>query len=151
MLSNPSCAFACVLLTLAACASTPVAENSAVSAAVGRMWKEHIAAAQRKDLDATLAMYADDVVYVIPGAQDVRGRAALEVVEAEALRTADIFDVVHSTHDLHVFGDVAYEVGTVHGPVRPHGQPVRVVTFHFMAQWDRQVDGTWRVRCLVGR
>jgi hypothetical protein len=28
---------------------------------------------------------------------------------------------------------------------------VRVVTFHFMALWRRQPDGTWRLAYLVGQ
>jgi hypothetical protein len=45
---------------------------------------------------------------------------------------------------------VAYELGTVVGPIRMLGEEPLVVTFHFMAQWVRAADGRWRMRSFVG-
>ena len=141
--------FLVVLLgaALGSCAFAPAGSDAAT--AIASMWREHIDAAKRKDTAAVLEIYAEDVVYVV-GGQEQRGRAAMAVSEAEALRGADLIAAEHTTRGLHVIGDVAYEVGSVVGPVRPVGGEAQVVRFHFMATWRRGADGIWRIRHLVG-
>ena len=126
--------------------STEADARRAVSAA----WRDHIDAAKRKDAKAVVEIYADDVVYVVPGVADVRGRSAIDRMEAETLAANDVLDAVHTIESLEVFGDVAYEIGTVVGPVRAKGEEVQTVTFHFMALWRRQADGAWRIQHIVG-
>jgi ketosteroid isomerase-like protein len=121
-----------------------------VRAAISDAWTHHIEAAQRKDLDAVMKIYADDVVYIIPRIQEVRGRAEMEESEAETLAAADVLDAVHTIDDLRVYGELAYELGTVKGPVQPRGEPARTVTFHFMARWRRQSNGEWQIQHMVG-
>ncbi len=132
----------------------PAAQAQAGQTDVGRAidvaWSEHIEAARRKDLDAVTRIYADDVTYVIPGVQEARGRAAIDALEAQALSSANVLEAVHTTESLRVFGDLAYELGTVVGPVEAQGKPAQIVIFHFMATWRRQTDGTWRIEFMVG-
>ncbi len=141
---------------LSACFSAPVPdapmeEAADVRAAISRLWYDHIEAAKAKDLAGVIEMYAEDAVYLVPGVQDVRGRPAIEEMEAGSLAEADVLEATHTIRDLRVFGDVAYEIGTVSGPVRPRGQSAQTVTFPFMAMWQRQASGAWRVRGLVGK
>ncbi len=75
---------------------------------------------------------------------DVRG------VVGETLSEADVIDAVHTTKSLRVFGDAAYELGTIVGPIQSDGEPAKTVTFHFMAMWKRGADGTWRIQSFVG-
>jgi uncharacterized protein (TIGR02246 family) len=143
-----------VVALLGACSSTRRGEDldGAVREAVETAWREHIDAARRKDAERVAAIYAEDAIYAVAGAPEVRGRAALERMEVEGLAAGDVIEATHTTHELRVFGDVAYEIGTIEGPVQARGEPApRVVTFHFMGQWARQSDGTWRLRHLVGR
>ncbi len=126
-------------------------EPSEVAEAISASWKEHIAAAMRGDVQAVVAMYSDDVHYIIPGVQEVRGRPEIEAMEAQSFATMEVLDATHTIDALHVFGDVAYEVGTVIGPVRPRGGEARLVTFHFMAMWQREADDQWRMKNLVGQ
>lgn len=121
-----------------------------VRAAISRAWRDHIDAAKRKDLKGVVAMYAEEVVYIVPKASEVRGRPAIETMEAQGLAAADVLDAAHTIHDLQVFDNVAYEIGTVAGPIRAQGQPAQILTFHFMGMWQRQGDGTWRLWYLVG-
>ena len=46
---------------------------------------------------------------------------------------------------------IAYEIGTVIGPIRVQGKDAETVTFHFMAMWRRQADGSWRILSFVGQ
>ncbi len=132
----------------------PAAEAQArktdVGQAINVAWSEHIEAARRKDLDAVTRIYADNVTYVIPGVQEARGRAAIDELEAQTLASANVLEAIHTTESLRVFGDLAYELGTIVGPVQAQGKPVQTVTFHFMATWRRQADGAWRIEFMVG-
>ncbi len=125
--------------------------TTAVRKAVSTAWQEHIAAAKRKDLEGVTRIYDDDVIYVVPGEQDARGRAAIDRMEERALGEADLLDAEHTTESLKVFGGIAYEIGTVIGPIRPRGKDTETVTFHFMAMWRRQADGSWRILSFVGQ
>ena len=127
------------------------AESAPTRAAIARVWRDHIAAAQRKDLDGVVAMYTDDAVYFVAGAPEVRGRAAIRAMEAAGLSSADVVAAEHTTEALRVHGDVAHEIGMVRGPVSVQGAELRVMTFHYLAWWARGADGAWRVRYLLGR
>ena len=67
-----------------------------VQAAIDAAWKQHFAAAMKKDKSAIAAIY-------------------------------------------------------VAGPVRVDGKPATQVTYNFMAMWQRQPDGTWLLRYLIGQ
>lgn len=146
-----------LVAALSGCSSPPprVAEvgstESQVRDAISKAWRDHIDAAKRKDLKGVVAMYSEDVVYIVPGASEVRGHPAIDTMEAQGLAAADVLDAAHTSHDVQVFDNIAYEIGTVTGPVRQQGQAAHVLTFHFMGMWERQSDGTWRLKYLVGR
>ena len=135
-------------------ASAPAPDSATIAAqtAIASVWADHLAAARRGDPVGVSAMYATDAVYAVGGAPEVRGRPAIDSFEARGLRAATVLDGVrHTTQSVRRAGDVAYELGTIVGPVRPAGDTARVVTFNFMAQWRREPDGTWRLTYLVGR
>lgn len=139
------------LFVIAACAPARHADDTdRVRSAIRGAWRDHLAAVKRKDLAGVARLYAEDVVFIVPGEPEVRGRKAIDEMEAQGLASAEILDVTHTTESLRVYGDIAYEIGTVAGPVRPYLQPAKVVTFHYMARWKRQPDGGWRIQYLVG-
>ena len=142
---------AIAIVVLAFPLSAIAAERPAdAESAIAASWRDHIEAAQRKDLAAVMEIYADDVIYIIPGVMELHGKAALEESEAQTLASADVLEAVHTVDNLRVYGDLAYELGTVAGPVRPKGGEPQTVTFHFMATWRRGQDGAWRIECMVG-
>jgi uncharacterized protein (TIGR02246 family) len=124
---------------------------SAARAAIATAWRSHIDAARRKDLQGVMRIYAKDIAYLIPGEREVQGLSAMEQMERQSLEAADLLHATHTTHGLRVAGDLTYEIGTIEGPLKPAGKPARTVTFHFMALWQRQEDGNWRLRYLAGR
>ncbi len=125
-------------------------DRSEIRQLIGTAWREHIEAAGRKDLAGVLAMHTDDIVYVIAGQSETRGITALEEVERSNLASADLVAAQHTTDSLQVFGDTAFEIGTIAGPVRPKGGETQTVVFHFMARWRRGGQGIWKVSYLVG-
>lgn len=156
---------ASAVIGLAGCAPAPGAARSGDSAsatttdstaaasrdAIARVWADHLEAAKRGDPVGVAAMYANDAVYAVGDGPEVRGRPAIDSLEARGLRSATVLDVRHVTQALRRSGDLAYELGTITGSVRPAGDTARVVTFHFMAQWRYEADGAWRLTYLVGR
>ena len=134
----------------AAPASNPEADSPAIREIIAEAWRVHIAAAIRKDLAAVVDIYADDIVYVVAGSPEVRGREAMTAMEARTLAGFDVVSAEHASDALRIFGDVAYELGTVIGPIRPKDGDPRLVTFRFMALWRRQADGVWRIAHMVG-
>ena len=151
-----------VLSLLGACSSphiegragrdaTDAAADLSVRAAIETTWRAHIAAAVAKDFEGVLAIYAEDMLYVIPGVQEVHGLAGMRRMEAASLAEADVLHATHTIDELAVYGDIAYELGSVVGPVRPKGGEAVVYTFHFMAQWRRGVDGVWRMASMIGQ
>ena len=129
---------------------TPAAApaDAAVARAVEAAWAAHIAAAQAKDSTAVMAIYAPDITYAVPPERPL-AMDALRAEEHTALAVADVLDAQHRTLDLRVVDDLAYEIGTVTGTVRQGGEPNRVI-FDFMALWQRQPDGAWAIRYLLG-
>ena len=126
-----------------------VQASARVQAEIERTWEEHIEAAREKDLHGVMEIYADDIAYFVSG-EELHGRAAMDAHEKLSLSGADVHDgVEHVTIALTAHGDVAYELGTIVGPVRVHGQATRVVTFSFTARWVR-ADGAWKLQHLVG-
>ena len=145
-----ACAIACIGVAFSTPLSATPASDDSIDGSIAMAWRNHIDAAQQKDLAAVMEIYADDVTYIIPGVQEARGKPALEKIEAAALASADVIEAVHTIDELRVYGDLAYELGTVVGPVRRHGHEPETVSFHFMATWRRQEDGNWRIECMVG-
>jgi uncharacterized protein (TIGR02246 family) len=149
-----------IVALAAGCAATPDARDEpAVRAAIADAWGEHLAAVRRKDPAGVGLLYADDAVYIVPGEYEVRGRQAIDEMERKGLANVDILDVTHTTEALRVYGGLAYEIGTVVGPVQPRGKPAKVVTFRYTARWKWQPDehrgwhyfkGRWRIQYMVG-
>ncbi len=149
------------LLALTACAVTRRADDTErVRTAIAEAWRDHVAAVKRKDAAGVGRLDADDIVYIVPGECEVRGRKAIDEMEIQGLASVEILDVTHTTEGLRVYGDIAYEIGNVVGPVRPRGKPAKVVTFHYMARWKRHAEehlgwhvfpAHWRIQYLVGQ
>lgn len=126
-------------------------DAAAVADAIDLQWREHIAAAQRNDLDAVVDLYAEDAIYVIPGEPAVRGRAALRRMEERGLAQGRVVAARHRGEALRVYGNLAHELGSVVGTVQPADQEPQHVAFHYAATWQLQEDGRWRILTITGR
>jgi uncharacterized protein (TIGR02246 family) len=145
-------------MLLASCTIGPPAapllgdpDAAEVRGAIEAAWRQHIDAAQRKDLDGVLAIYADDASYSIPGTPPVRGREELRAMEARGLQAGEVLNVRHKVEALRVDGDLAFELGTVAGDVRPADKAAQHVRFHYVALWRFEADGAWRIVYLAGQ
>jgi uncharacterized protein (TIGR02246 family) len=99
------------------------------------------------DARAMAAVFAEDGE-VIPSLQRgfVSGRAEIEAYNARRLGARRYLDVVLTTVNLGVSGDVAWETGTSRVTLRQgEGAPV-TLTGRYLAVWKREADGRWRIR-----
>lgn len=122
-----------------------------VRESVRAMWNEHLAAARARDLEGLLRLYTDDCVYVVEGNAPIVGREAMRRMEQRGLEQGEVKKAFHVTAALRVDGDLAWEMGSVHGDVAPKGQEAQRVVFHYVAMWRLGKDRVWRIAHLVGQ
>jgi len=107
-----------------------------------------IAADGRRDLDAALACYATDVVWLPPGAAEVRGRDAVAARYRTMFASYDPrleIDVVEHA----AAGELAFVRGITHGELRPRGPGDAVAVHDAFVALLGCADGTWRITHLM--
>jgi len=96
------------------------------------------------DAAGVAAHYTDDAALLPPDAARVDGREGIQGAW-QALIDADVRDVVLTTEEVDVFGDVANEVGIITATA-PSEDGGRVqLAGKYVAVWKRGGDGTWRL------
>ncbi len=96
------------------------------------------------DAAAVAAHYTDDAALLPPDAARIDGRERIQGAW-QALIDADVRDVVLTTEEVDVFGDVANEVGTIRATAPgENGGRVQWVG-KYVSVWKRGGDGTWRL------
>ena len=123
------------------------ADSASVRALIERTLHAHGDAVMRGDPIAAAEVFAEDVRWMLPDLADMNGIGAVSAFIARAFASGrPPRDVWHTTEELHVFGDVAVELGSVRSKVesQPGGD---LVPFNqrYMLMWKRQEDGTWRI------
>ena len=103
------------LALLPACAfgpSVPVllgdADVGGVRLQIEAAWRDHIAAAQRRDLEGVMAIYTDDCVYEALGTPAVNGKQALRAMEQRGLEQGQVVSAAHRIESLRVSGALAW-------------------------------------------
>jgi len=133
-----------------ACAHSPGARGTSdadVRAAIAEVNAEFARALVAGDARAIAAVFTEDAE-VIPVTQRgfVSGRTEIESYNARRLTAGRYLDVVITTVQLGVSGDLAWETGTSRVTVQ-HGKSGPVtVTGRYLAVWRREADGRWRIR-----
>lgn len=97
------------------------------------------AAVRKGDHLAVGELYSEDARVIPPGAEVVRGRAAITEFWKQGL-AAGLSDAVLSTVDVESAGDVAYETGTARITNRD-GQTSQA---RYLVVWKKE-DGSWKL------
>ncbi len=96
------------------------------------------------DAAGVAAHYTDDAALLPPDSARIDGREGIQGAW-QALIDADVRDVVLTTEEVDVFGDVANEVGTIRATAPgENGGRVQWVG-KYVSVWKRGGDGTWRL------
>lgn len=148
-------ALALSFVTFAACAqqapAPPVATpppdtRAADEAAIHALVKEWSAAAQAKDAEKFVSMYADDASLLFEDAPDLTGKAAIREAVPGMMQdpnfalsfAADKVVVARS-------GDVAWETGTYQMTMSDAKKKPATEAGHYLVVWQKQADGSWKV------
>ena len=127
--------FAGCLILVAAPAS---AQDKATIVKLNDAWA---AAFNRGDAAAVAAMYTEDAFVLPPGAEMVKGRAAIEAFWRQAAQ--QMGDAKLTTVDVLPLGPrAAREIGTV--SLKSKSQPPQEITAKYAVVW-RKVGGTWKL------
>ena len=94
------------------------------------------------DAAGVAAHYTDDAALLPPDSARIDGREGIQGAW-QTLIDADVRDVVLTTEEVDVFGDVANEVGTIRATAPgENGGRVQWVG-KYVSVWKRGGDGTW--------
>ena len=127
--------FAGCLILVAAPAS---AQDKATIVKLNDAWA---AAFNKGDASAVAAMYTEDAFVLPPGAEMVKGRAAIEAFWRQAAQ--QMGDAKFTTVDVLALGPrAAREIGTVR--LKSKSQPPQEITAKYAVVW-RKVGGRWKL------
>ena len=127
--------FAGCLILVAAPAS---AQDKATIVKLNDAWA---AAFNKGDASAVAAMYTEDAFVLPPGAEMVKGRAAIEAFWRQAAQ--QMGDAKLTTVDVLPLGPrAAREIGTV--SLKSKSQPVQEISGKYVVVW-RKVGGKWKL------
>ncbi len=96
------------------------------------------------DAAGVAAHYTDDAALLPPDAARIDGREGIQSAW-QGLIDADIRDVVMTTQEVDVFGDVANEVGTISATAPREDGGRAQLAGKYVAVWKRGGDDTWRL------
>jgi uncharacterized protein (TIGR02246 family) len=101
----------------------------------------------RGDAQAMAAIFAEDGE-IIPAMEPgfVTGRAAIAAYQEKRVRARRYLEANITTRGLGVSGDVAWETGTSQVTFQQGESAPVTVTGRYLAVWQRQADGSWRIR-----
>ena len=141
---------AALLMTLVSCNERPRSlDSSAATAADVVAIRALLAEIERTfsagDLDAGMAVFADDAVIMGQGSPDVVGTPTIREMYAQMMEAFDI-EAVLSTEEIEVLGDLAYERGTYTLKLtdKASGQVVADVENRHIHMLKREPDGAWK-------
>ena len=113
-------------------------------AAILRVHQEHLDAVNSCNAELLLRGMADDVVYIGPGQEPIRGKAALREFIAPVYQQASI-SIEMEIDSLEIGESHAVEWGRVRGQMALGAGPPSPVRLQYMFVYRREQDGAWRV------
>jgi len=143
------------LVAVAACAQqapappppTPAPDTRAADeAAIHALVKDWSAAAQAKDAEKFMAVYAEDATVMMEAMADVSGKATIR--EAITAMMSDPNFALSFAADKVVVarsGDLAYETGSYQMTMSDAKKKPATQSGHYVVVWRKEADGAWKV------
>lgn len=103
-----------------------------------------IEASLAEDVDRVLSLMAEDVVFLLPGQQPMRGRAAFAAASRAGAGKFRLIEGKPQVQEIRVAGDYAFCWNYLDITVQPlpEGQPVRRAG-HILSVFRKEPDGRW--------
>ena len=142
-----------VLLATGCAEADPSVDVERDLAAIERLHARDVRAVKTGDYETLRSLWSDDAVVMPPGAPWIRGSDALDgrfKRRAEAIPEFEVVEYDIDFEDVQIFGDYAFEWGTIRGASRPIGDssaPVQRPVFKVLRILQKQPDG----ECCVHR
>ncbi len=116
---------------------------------IQKLHDRDIQASMALDVDQLSSLWDDEVVVIPPGGRPIQGRAAVRAwmeKNAEAMRNVEILGYNEDWDEVRIFGEYAYERGTIRERHRPYaGGEEQESMSNVMRILKREADGSWRV------
>ncbi len=138
-------------MVLAACApasqdqvSGSEAETEAMVEAIEDMEVQYASAITSGDLEAILAIYADDGIHMVPNQPAFIGKSAIRALWEERFGQ-NVYESTQTVEDVRVSGDLAVSRTTIKGTTTPKdgGEP-NAFNLKALIVYERQSDGSWK-------
>jgi uncharacterized protein (TIGR02246 family) len=138
------CLIGCSVLLLASLA--PAQKGSADEEAIRKLDTEWSAAAQSKDVEKSVSVYAEDGMMLPNKAPIAKGKAQIREVWAQLLGMPGVAVSFAPTKiELSKSKDMAYDVGTYELKMNdPQGNPTSEIG-KYVVVWKKQSDKQWKV------
>lgn len=112
--------------------------------AIEQAHQEAISAFNAGDVDALMAFWTDEPVYMPPDVPALQGKEAIREFYGQLLAGMEIDSL--SSEEVVVAGDWAFERGSVSATmILEEGGEAEQVSAKYLDVWQRQADGSWKV------
>jgi uncharacterized protein (TIGR02246 family) len=119
------------------------ADRAAVQAAIDAQLAKFRDAMIKGDTAGMASIYTEDAIVMPASMPMVRGRAAMNAMNAGMFATMSVTDMKFATTDLILTGDYAIETGTYQMTFKPQNAPQLVDDGKYVSIWQKQADGSW--------
>jgi uncharacterized protein (TIGR02246 family) len=130
---------------VAAATASPATDARAAREAIDAANARFVDAAKRGDSAIVDALFADDVVVMMPNEPAKRGRDAARKGFASTFQPGIVKDFSLKTDDVAVGGDLAVETGAYEMTLQPRGAKEIKDNGKYITVWKRQADGSWKI------
>ncbi len=138
----------CLTIALAvasACGPASAPDSSRDLEAIHALRQGHVEAVNTGDIDANMAGFADDVVYLPPDLPPIHGKDSMRAF-VESFHEAFQAEIEMTPEEVVVMGDWAFDWGVLTGVVRPlGGGPGTRLDGKYLYLYQRQPDGSWKI------
>ena len=121
------------------------ADRAAVQAAIDAQLATFRDAMIKGDTAGMASIYTEDAIVMPPNTPVVRGRAAMNAMNAGMFASISVTDMKFATSDLILTGDYAIETGSYQMTIKPKNAPQLVDDGKYISIWQKQADGSWKM------
>jgi len=136
----------CLLLLLSVPVLASNDEEARIKTAVEDVYKQWLAAANKKDAAALTNLYDENAVLMPKQEEPVIGKAAIGEYYKKLVADPQFvpFTLTLNWNSFHVVGDIAIATAVFEGDVTRNGKRI-----HFRGKnllvWKKQADGSWKI------